>query len=75
MMHSSILRELHFKASDSDIATLQNKFLENENEPPHFRVEAAFCLGVILSHALDREQAAEMYREGLNIARGGIGRR
>jgi len=69
MMHTMILRELHFKASESDIKTLRKKFLRNVNEPPHFRVQASFALGVLETNRGDRETAAEMYREGLIIAR------
>ena len=69
MMHTMILRELHFKASESDIKTLRKKFLRNVKEPPHFRVQASFALGVLETNRGDRETAAERYREGLIIAR------
>ena len=69
VMYSMILRELHFKASTKDISTLTNRFLKNSEEPPHFRLEASFALGIIFSDQGDFEQAAEVYRQGLGIAR------
>jgi len=68
MMHTMILRELHFKASPSDVTTLLDKFLKNSKEPPHFRVQSSFALGVVLTNLGDRETAADVYRQGLGIA-------
>lgn len=48
MMHCTILRELHFKASDAQIKTLRKQFLQNKREPPHFRVQT----GVLYSRSL-----------------------
>lgn len=68
IMHSMILRELHFPATPQDIKTLKKQFLDNEEEPSHFRVEAAFAVGVLESERGRREDAAEVYRQGLDIA-------
>jgi hypothetical protein len=69
MMYCTILRELHFEAADADMKTLHKKFLGCASEPPHFRVQASFTLGVLESHRGNREEAAEKYRQGLIVAR------
>lgn len=68
MMHCTILRELHFRATDADMKTLRKQFLQNDREPPHFRVQASFTLGVLESNRMNRDEAANMYRQGVNAA-------
>jgi hypothetical protein len=68
-MYTMILRELHFDATESELKFLQTKFLDSPLEPPHFRVSASLCLGVVRSSQGDRELAADAYREGILIGK------
>lgn len=67
-LYTMILRELHFDATKSELKFLREKFLDNKGEPPHFRVSASFCLGVVLSTQGGRGLAGDAYREGLLVA-------
>lgn len=69
MLHCMILRELHFRATNQDIKMLKKKFLRNDAEPGHVRTQAAFTLGVLETNRGEMEEAADMYREGVEAGR------
>ena len=64
---SLVASERRFPPTEHDLKALRAVACD-ENEPPHFRCEAEFSIGLARWEARDREGAARHYRTALEVA-------
>ncbi|GKZ00221.1 hypothetical protein MPSEU_000975000 [Mayamaea pseudoterrestris] len=66
--YSSILAEKYFKHTATDLENIRS-VLDNEEELAFFRVDAGLTLGILRHRDHDDEDAADVYRQAIGIAK------